>query len=167
MILLALLLAQVHLVFSPSEQKIPQTVWSFAACLPADAPGVTLRQGELFQMLALHGAKPLTNSETLAALHRKEFRSWPARLVRWPGYVAVGTSLFLTTDAIKVTSNEKKAIGAAAGLLLLLTSVIQRSLPLPPSIEAELTGSVIPIAAGGCTNGVMLGGPGVAFEAFL
>ncbi len=169
-VLLALALAfpafcQTHIVFSPSTvPHLPAVVWSVVACVDPEAPAVTLRQGELFQMLALHGAKPLTNSETLALLHRKDFNSWPTRLIRWPAYLAAGSSFFLTTDVVTVSAKTKAAVGAAAGFLMVLSALVQKNLPAPPAIEAELTGSWIPVSAGGCANGVLLGGSGVAFE---
>lgn len=150
-----------------ATQNIDATAWQVSACSESGAPTVIIPVGLLFQHLALHGAHPLTNTEAMAVFSQAPSRSIAGRLVEYSGWAAVGAGVLMTTNQIKVSEQVKVAVSMAGAFVSVLVPLVRQKIPPVSPLRDSLIGNWLTVPAGGCSQGVILGGPGVDFEVTL
>lgn len=161
------LLAQRITYSTDATQKIDATAWQISACSETGAPAAIIPAGLLFQHLALHGAHPLTNTEAMAVFSQAPSRSIAGRLVEYSGWAAVAAGVLMTTNQIKVNDQIKVAVSFGGAFVSVLVPLVRQKIPPISPLRDSLIGNWLTVPAGGCSQGVILGGPGVDFEVTL
>lgn len=167
-LLFPLILSAQRITYSTdATQRVDATAWQIVACNAPDAPSTSLPFGLLFQHLAQHGAHPLTNTEALALFNRAPSRSVAGRLVEYAGWAAVGAGVLMTTDQIKVNDQVKVAVNFGGSFVSVLVPLVRSKIPPISPLRDVLIGNWLTVPAGGCGQGVLLGGSGVDFTVEL